>query len=969
MSTIKRHKKRMKSFYGFRWLAALLWVMAHGVLGETSLVVDELVPTASNAGRGSVRLTLNTSEVSDAPTALQLDLKFDRTRVSLNGVSLEGDDSGYDLQFRVLSSGFARVVVSSPRLQEIASGTSFRVDMSTISGKAFDSLQPFEVSGVNVVENQSGSSVTTRVNKVRLKGTSLESLGLVALGEGGGAVSEVVQVLAIDEPTGSVILGTGFQSGRKRYALGVPAGSGMLGVNPKTKDPLAEVRVGFNGKEPEVKPSGGSGWSIPVEGLSGVTVKVMLEGYETTYEMRMVGLDSGLEVVRMEAGEGEGSLAGTDGVRFVGSTSASTVGLKISPRDSRSTMRVRVEGGGWQALPLQTRFEVPLVFGDNFVDVLVTAENGIATTLNTVRVTRYSVQFGNTTEVDALAGTAMVRAGLVATGGARIAESGVLYSQKPEGLGFDAEGKIPLGAEKTVTTVVKGEVSLRLKGLADGTWYARPYLRTEAGEYFYGAQKEFVSKDAAAANQLATFGVVGKRLSPEFSRTLRSYALLDDLSFQEDKISIYASGATPYADQSFTVTNNGGVGSSFTSASLQSVDLKVGTNTIKVKVGTSGEYTLTVVRKEVNGLTADAVGTWEGILNRGEDLSSPVGLGGLLKITSLKSGKCTVRLKLGGDSYTWTGSAKMESVGRAALKAIIRRPRLTPLVIDLQFGVAEMEDSMGLTGSLSEMKDSEQNVLASFVGAKQTWMSGTGVQNFSIARPDSAYSSDEGMVPFGWGFGSFKRTGSTVSYAISLSDGTALTGSSGLLEGARVAVFSAAYKTTGSVLGVVDLQDGERPLSGNFSWFKRKQSGVNRGYGAGFGPFNVALEGGEYTVPGRASNMFGKQQVSECFMVASPAFEGSARLSPANQLTFDPGFLGAYGVSRFTSRFAPKDGLVSGGFDVVDPETKVKRAARFSGMFIPGAEKRFRGYVLIPALPGPLRGQILSYDSVIEFTE
>ena len=935
-----------------RWALMVLLFAASTVFGETSLVVEELAQTPGNASRGSVKITLNTSEASDAPTALQLDLKFDPNKVNLTGVSLEGD-AEYVVSWRVLSGGIARVVISSQRLEEIVSGTSFRIDAATVAGGAFESLQPFELSGVSVAENQSGSSVKTQVNKVRLKGTALDSLGLVALNGSGGSVLGKIQILATDD-AGEVIPKSVFQSGRKRYALGVPTGTISLSVNPVAKDSLAEVRVGFNGNTPELKPSGASSWKVPLEGLTGVVVRVKLDDYETVYEARMLGSDARLESVRVVSTD---ATLEFDGVRiFRGSSTASAVNLKFKLGDSRSNLKVRVGGGAWQFLLTDSPFAMPLANGDNSLDLMVIAEDGITSKLYFVNLARSSVHFGEATEIAPASGAALVRARIILSGRVAIEESGVLYATGSGDLRFSSQGESP--NRIVVDTSGGGELSARIVGLSDGVWTVRPYVKLQSGEYFYGAQQTFTSAGASEANQLSDLKILGSALKPSFDPGILNYTLEKDLSFTEDRVFVYAKGKNPDPSVQLLVANGGGE-KFFGSGSFQNVALNVGKNHLQVKVG-SGIYTVMVTRSVMKGVTADAIGTWEAVLGRGTDLNSAVGLGGLLKVTTLKSGKCTVRLTLGSDVYTWSGEAIMDTLTRAKVDATIQRPRLKDSIrIVFSLGSVADSGSEGLIGSLSGVPGLPDDKLE-FAGAKQMKRYASGVQNFSVDR------SNEGNVPGGWGFGSFKRTNTTVAYAMSLADGTAVTGSSSILEGSRVAVFSTLYRGTGSVFGLVKLQDGTQALGGELNWFKRKQSGVNRGYGEGFGPLSLALEGGEYKVPVRSTNLFGDQRTTDCVIAMAQAFEGSgAQLSVANQLTFAPGFLSGFGVSRFTSRFAVRDGLVSGGFDVVDPETGVKRSARYFGMLIPGTDK-VRGYLLIPSLPGPTQGQVLSDYVVIE---
>jgi hypothetical protein len=814
---------------------------------------------------------------------------------------------------------------------------------------------------VSVAENQSGSSVTTRVNKVRLKGTALDSLGLVALNGAGGSVLGKIQLLATDD-AGEAIPKSVFQSGRKRYALGVPTGTSSLSVNPVAKDPLAQVRVGFNGGELQPKPSGSDRWTFSKESLTHLKVSVKLDDYETVYEVRMLGTDSRLEVELAATGK----KLDFDGVRtFTGSSTESAVSLKFTLKDSRGTLKARVGGGVWQFVAPDSAFVMPLTIGDNTLDLLAIAEDGVTSNLYYVNLARSSVRFGSSTETNPASGSALVRAGIILSGRAAVAESGVLYTTGSGELQFTTQGEVPSGAKKMVAALSGGELSVRISGLSDGTWKARPYVRLQSGEYFYGAPTEFQSEGASEVNQLSDLRILGSALKPTFKPDIKVYSLEKDLSFSEESVFVYAKGKSPEAGVKLYL-NNGDRDQDFDSGSFQNVALKVGENTIEVKVGT-GKYTVKVVRSVMKGLTAGAIGTWEAVLGRGTNPQS-AGLGGLLRVTTLKSGKCTMRLSLGAEVYTWTGEATMETLTRARVAAKISRPRSKDsLNIELSFGRADSSSPVGMTGSLTGLPSLPEGTL-SVAGAKQVRLYGSGVQNFSIAIPTGASAADEGAIPRGWGFGSFKRTNTTVAYAMSLADGRSVTGSSAILEGLRVAVFAPLYRGTGSVLGLVNLQDANQALGGELSWFKRKQSGVNRGYGEGFGPVDVALEGGEYKAPARSVNVFGDQIATSCVVVMIPAFEGDgAMLSVANQLTFKPGFLSDFGVSRFTSRFAPREGIVSGGFDVVDPfdPLKIKRSARYFGMLIPGT-REIRGYLLIPALPGPTQGQVLSNYIVIE---
>jgi hypothetical protein len=148
----------------------LFLALLSGAFASSTVTVSELEKSGRDQGSMLVQL-----QTTDDPTAFELDFLFDPTQVEvLSPVSLQipgGASEDYSLDANIVGAGTMRVVLSSPRLKPLVSGTSMRLPVRAASGR--DQIQnylPVLVSNMELSDTQAQSLRPKLGTTVRVKG-------------------------------------------------------------------------------------------------------------------------------------------------------------------------------------------------------------------------------------------------------------------------------------------------------------------------------------------------------------------------------------------------------------------------------------------------------------------------------------------------------------------------------------------------------------------------------------------------------------------------------------------------------------------------------------------------------------------------------------------------------------------------------------------------------------------------------
>lgn len=271
--------------------------------------------------------------------------------------------------------------------------------------------------------------------------------------------------------------------------------------------------------------------------------------------------------------------------------------------------------------------------------------------------------------------------------------------------------------------------------------------------------------------------------------------------------------------------------------------------------GSSG--TAVTVPLEVKSFPTQALGVYEGMLPRNEDLNG--NLGGWIKLTTSKLAAFSGTLRLGAKTHklrgTWTASDT--EMPKATLE--IKRSRQTTLTVEL--GIDTL--SRSLTG---KVVDGGKEVLISGGGALTEAGAMAGNHNLALLTP--ALEEGAVSVPQGDGVGGFTIDAKgVVRGALRLADGSAFSMSAPLTEGGQVRVFQGLYRNTGSLCGRLKIApaSGHRLEGSELSWWKALQTAKTRSYPGGFGPLALRVRGGLHVIPAAGQTIAGLDDASLLF--------------------------------------------------------------------------------------------------------
>lgn len=378
---------------------------------------------------------------------------------------------------------------------------------------------------------------------------------------------------------------------------------------------------------------------------------------------------------------------------------------------------------------------------------------------------------------------------------------------------------------------------------------------------------------------------------------------------------------------------------------------------------------------ETQELTVDPfpeslIGTFEGIVPRHERVNG--NLGGRLKITVAKTGAYSGSLTLGATTLALKGGLTVKPDLDPA-HILTLQPKGKP---EIKVSFSLQHSGRTLSGTVETAGD-EVSLSARLPDTRLDAYTG----NYTLALPLAAGDRNNDTIPQGDSHGGIKISNKgAAAGVIFLADGTKVTFAGPVAEAGRLHFHSLLYSKTGSAQGVLVLGGSQAPYrlqaSSQASWFKQDQARFTRLYQAGFGPLNLQVIGGSYSLP-----------ANDQIALNLPAGPGNARLifehggapvpaqrlnlnaleiqsgSPAKvllpsqeqnpgqiKLTVTPG--------KGTAFSAGATGVFKGSFALSDTDTStsanklLKRTATFTGALVDdGTSIRGYGFFILAQMP------------------
>jgi DNA-binding beta-propeller fold protein YncE len=271
--------------------------------------------------------------------------------------------------------------------------------------------------------------------------------------------------------------------------------------------------------------------------------------------------------------------------------------------------------------------------------------------------------------------------------------------------------------------------------------------------------------------------------------------------------------------------------------------------------GSSG--TAVTVPLEVKSFPTQALGVYEGVLPRNEDLNG--NLGGWIKLTTSKLAAFSGTLRLGAKTHTLRGTwtASDTEMPKATLE--IKRSRQTTMTVEL--GIDTLSRSLS-----GKVVDGGTEVLISGGGVLTEAGAMAGNHNLALLTP--ALEEGAASVPQGDGVGGFSvNAKGAVRGALRLADGSSFSMSAPLTEGGYVHVFQGLYRNTGSLFGRLKIApaSGHRLEGSELSWWKALQTAKTRSYPGGFGPLALRVHGGLHVIPAAGRTIAGMDDAALLF--------------------------------------------------------------------------------------------------------
>ena len=382
----------------------------------------------------------------------------------------------------------------------------------------------------------------------------------------------------------------------------------------------------------------------------------------------------------------------------------------------------------------------------------------------------------------------------------------------------------------------------------------------------------------------------------------------------------------------------------------------------------------------VNPLQDNAIGTFNGLVDRDDVLSSTYG--GSLNVVTLGTGVFTGRLMLGATAYSFSGQ-HLDAVIGGNPSATVVIPRKAPLTsLTLTFDINK--DTGGLTGGVTDgviatpvnvaawrnpwnATSNKCTMAATFTSALRLdhEFAGTGTAAANVAYPQ------------GTSYGTLTvTTAGAATWSGRMADGAVTTLTTTMGPNGAVPLFFALYSGKGSTLGwanatadnaTTPVNGGLRLLDGTVDWNKTgPASSTDRTYSAAIPINTLTLAGGEYVKPAAAvldlqnnasltfteGGLTGPAPIAAASMAS--ALNLSVRITSTNVVV-----LPSVNSAALSLGVSATHGTFGGSFTLSqDPDptaakpTLLSRKVFYSGLFITrlGIHQGL-GFFLLPELP------------------
>ncbi len=366
--------------------------------------------------------------------------------------------------------------------------------------------------------------------------------------------------------------------------------------------------------------------------------------------------------------------------------------------------------------------------------------------------------------------------------------------------------------------------------------------------------------------------------------------------------------------------------------------------------------------------------------------STPTGLGGLLKLTSSRSGATSGSLRLGGKRYAFRGQIEGQlaadrggnPLSMTAIVITNTRDRTKDAVLSLQFQPEDYDLAPGLSGTM-RFQGSDLPIQP---GWRHFWNARTNpafsnrnrTLNVAIANTDS-----DG--PQGDGFARIRITrAGRATWLATLADGRKATGSFTLSPDGDVLIYAPIpYPGGGVFYGLLHTEafgdfykvsDIPEPNARLIKLPTTNPKATDRSYRDGFDVILKAT-GAEHRTPARGVLLFGNPVAGSPFSFSlggaginsvsqlggGDPIDLAARLLAGNKIKVDNSPFPPR--ARFTPGFSARSGIFRGRVRPVDPNPMdgrpISRTLKYNGLYIPSLEdpasSAIRGFFLLPDLP------------------
>lgn len=363
--------------------------------------------------------------------------------------------------------------------------------------------------------------------------------------------------------------------------------------------------------------------------------------------------------------------------------------------------------------------------------------------------------------------------------------------------------------------------------------------------------------------------------------------------------------------------------------------------------------------------------------------------GGRLDLTVAASGHFSIKLTQNGATVSSHGQllvtaasagGSSASGGAGGVEALIQGAFARPdkSLVDFSLTISAPNQ---IAGSLEDRRTREPVAVK---GYRSTWNAAAakavGYKGYyTFALNIFPFDSGDRMLPQGSGFGSFTvADNGMLTLAGRAADGVAFTASSFIGPAGQLAAYASLYSGGGSLLGtpVITLAPTNNRLAGVISWSKSVTPArvADRTYREGFGPVDLAVDGGKYAAPAAGQVIMGLP--NHDFNARLTFAEGGLASGQAPPVVFSITNSNAKGIGqtvKLPKAGGPENpgkvtfalaanpaGQFSGSLTVSHPLPALVRVAPFRGAIVCLEDGQFvaAGYFITPQLPEP--GQTLA---------